>query len=291
MTAQAAPTLRDRIEDGAVRAVIGVAMLLPYAARVRSFGWMAQHVLSPLSGGRRRIRANLAHVFPDLPRAEVDRLCGAVANNVGRAFIEMLSGPELARHVAGTPLEGPGAAAMEAAHAAGKPVVLVSGHLGNYDAARAVMLARGLRLGGLYAPMRNPLTNRRYVAAIERIGKPMFPRGREGMGAMLRFLRNGGILGMVIDQYMAHGAMLDFLGKPAPTALSAAEIALKYDAVVVPGYAIRQPDGLSFRIWFDAPVPHSDPVTMTQALNDSLAHHVRQNMDQWFWIHRRWFKD
>ena len=107
---------------------------------------------------------------------------------------------------------------------------------------------------------------------------------------MLRFLRGGGMLGLVIDQYMEHGVPLDFLGKPAPTALSAAEIALKYNAVMVPGYAIRQPDGLSFHVHLEAPVPHTDAVTMTQALNDSLSEQVRAHMDQWFWLHQRWFK-
>ena len=33
---------------------------------------------------------------------------------------------------------------------------------------------------------------------------------------------------------------------------------------------------------------HGDPLVMTQALNDSLEAVVRQNIDQWFWIHRRW---
>ena len=40
----------------------------------------------------------------------------------------------------------------------------------------------------------------------------------------------------------------------------------------------------------EAPIPHTDPVTMTQALNDSLATQVRLRPEQWFWVHRRWRK-
>jgi KDO2-lipid IV(A) lauroyltransferase len=87
---------------------------------------------------------------------------------------------------------------------------------------------------------------------------------------------------------MGHGPALPFFGKPAPTALSAAELALKYDGLLVPIYGIRQPDGLSFTIRVEDPVPPSDPETMTRALNASLEALVRQHMDQWFWIHRRW---
>jgi len=286
----ARPRTKHRLEAFAAWLLITPIMWLPFTTRIRFFGGLAQYVVAPLSGVKKRIRANLAHVFPDMPKAEVERLCGAVVNNAARAFIEMLSGPEFAGRVADTPIDGPGLAALDEAHAQGRPVVLITGHLGNYDVARIALRARGFNVGGLYAPMSNPVINPHYVAAIESIGKPMFPRGREGMADMLRHLRGGGMLGLVIDQYMEHGPALDFLGKPAPTALSAAEIALKYNALVLPGYAIRQPDGLSFRVHLEAPVPHSDAVTMTQALNDSLSVQVRQHMDQWFWLHKRWFK-
>lgn len=96
------------------------------------------------------------------------------------------------------------------------------------------------------------------------------------------------MVGLLVDQFMIRGAPLTFFGKPAPTALSAAELALKYDALLVPIYGIRQPDGLNFEIRVEAPILHSDAETMTQALNDSLEALTRQHMDQWFWIHRRW---
>ena len=51
---------------------------------------------------------------------------------------------------------------------------------------------------------------------------------------------------MLIDQHIRDGAPLTFLGHRALTALSAAELALKYDCLLVPVYGIRQPDGLHF---------------------------------------------
>jgi len=81
---------------------------------------------------------------------------------------------------------------------------------------------------------------------------------------------------------------LDFLGKPAPTALSAAEMALRYDALLVPIYAERLENGIDFRITVEAPIPPSDAITMTQALNDSLSWAVRRRPGQWLWVHRRW---
>ncbi|MBL8563417.1 MAG: lauroyl acyltransferase [Gemmobacter sp.] len=276
------------LQNLALRAVIGVLLLLPYAWRVPLCGAVFARVIAPLAGYTRRIRDNLAKIFPEMPEAEVARMCRAVPDNVGRTVIELYSGPEFAARVARAPIRGPGLAALEEARAKGQPVLLVTGHFGNYDASRAALIARGFNVGGLYRPMTNRYFNDHYVAAISAIGTPLFARGREGMAGMIRFLRAGGMLGIVQDQHMNKGVVLRFFGHEAKTALSAAELALKYGALLVPTYAIRAENGLDFDILVDAPVPHSDAVTMTQALNDHLEAHVRQHLDQWFWIHKRW---
>ncbi|SEM87984.1 KDO2-lipid IV(A) lauroyltransferase [Gemmobacter aquatilis] len=276
------------LQNLVLRALIGALLVLPYRWRVPLCGWVFARLIAPLAGYSRRIRDNLALIFPDMPEAEIRHMLRAVPNNVGRTVIEMYSGDEFIARAKAAPLHGPGLAALEEARAAGRPVVLVTGHFGNYDASRAALIARGFPVGGLYRPMTNAYFNAHYVAAIRHIGEPLFARGRQGMAAMIRFLRQGGMLGIVQDQHMKYAPVLRFFGQPAKTALSAAELALKYDALLVPSYAIRQPDGLSFDILVDAPIPHSTAEVMTQALNDHLETHVRQNLDQWFWIHKRW---
>jgi KDO2-lipid IV(A) lauroyltransferase len=280
--------LRHWLQDRFLRGLIGALMRLPYRWRVPLCGWAVARIVAPVAGYRGRIRDNLAHVMPDLPRAEVERIVRAVPDNVGRTVIEIYSGAEFIAHAVSHPLTGEGVQALEEAHRAGRPVILVTGHFGNYDASRAALIAQGYRVGALYMPMNNPYFNAHYEEAIGRIGRPLFPRGKKGLGEMVRHLRSGGMLGMLIDQNMGHGARLSFFGKTALTALSAADLALKYDALLVPTYGIRGVDGLSFTILVEAPIPHSTPEAMTQALNDSLEALARRHMDQWFWIHRRW---
>jgi KDO2-lipid IV(A) lauroyltransferase len=244
--------------------------------------------VAPLAGYNRRIRENLALILPDLPTAEVTRITRAVPNNVGRTLIEIYSGAEFVAHAVSHPLTGDGVAALEAVHQAGRPVILVTGHFGNYDVPRAVLSARGHSVGALYLPFHNPYFDAHYRATITAIGAPIFPRGRKGVGEMVRHLRGGGLMGLLNDQRIGHGARLTFFGRPAKTALSAAELALKYNCLLVPVYGIRQPDGISFVLLIEPPIPHSTPEIMTQALNDSLEAQVRAHMDQWFWVHRRW---
>lgn len=274
----------------AIRAVLGLALRLPYERRVRFVGWVVSRIVAPMAGWRRRIALNLEHVMPDLPPEEVARLKRAVPENAGRSLIEIYSGDAFIDRVKASPLTGPGVNAFLEAREAGRPVILVTAHFGNYDAPRAALFAQGHPLAALYRPMRNPAFNDHYVAAISKIGEPVFPADRRGITNLIRHLAAGGIMGILVDVHAVDGAPLRFFGKRAGTALSAAEWAIKYDALMVPIYGIRQPDGLSFEVYLDAPVSPGTPETMTQALNDSLERQVRKHMDQWFWIHRRWRK-
>jgi KDO2-lipid IV(A) lauroyltransferase len=277
-----------RLQDRALRSLIWVLLRLPYAWRVRLCGWLLGRIIGPLAGYDQRVRENLARILPDLPASEVKRLARAVPNNAGRTIIEMYSGDELIERAMKHPLSGPGLSELDAAIAAKRPIIVVSGHIGNHDAGRAALIKRGYPFGGLYRPMKNPYFNEHYVEAISKLGTPLFPRDKRGMAAMIRFLRGGGMLGLLIDQHMGHGARLSFFGHDAMTALSAAEMAIKYDALLIPIYAIRLENGLDFRIVVESPIPRGTPEAMTQALNDSLEALVRRNLDQWLWIHRRW---
>lgn len=282
------PSWQHWAQDRFAAVLLSALRPLPYRWRIPVIGWLGGTVIGPLAGMRARIRDNLAYVMPGLPRAEVMRLCRKVPDNMARTMAEIFTGDEFLERARDSVVEGTGLAALQEAHAQGRPVMLVTAHLGNYDAARGYLLAQGFNVAGFYMPMTNPAFNSRYVAAISHIGTPVFARGREGLAHMLRFLRRGGMVGMVVDHYMAHGEIVDFIGKPARTALSAAELALKYNALLVPVYGIRNPDGISFRVRIEDPVPHSDPRTMTAHLNQSLETLVKTHMDQWMWSHRRW---
>jgi len=270
------------------RGLIGLGLMLPYRWRVPVVGWIVSRLLAPLAGWSARVRSNLAHVMPDLPEDEVRQICRAVPDNAGRTLIEIYSGESFKSRAARAPVTGPGLTALQEARATGRPVILVTGHFGNYDAVRASLIARGHNMGALYRAMRNPYFNAHYVRAISAIGEPMFRQGPSGMKQLVKHLRAGGVLGILTDINSFGGEELDFFGKPAMTSMITAELALKYNAALIPVYAVRQANGLDFEIIAQAPIVPSDPKTMTQDVNHQLEELVRDNLGQWFWIHRRW---
>jgi KDO2-lipid IV(A) lauroyltransferase len=289
MTQDDRPSLLDRIGNTAFLAVIALARLLPYERRVPAVGWLFSHVLAPVAGWRGRIRDNLAMARPDLSEDEVKALTRAVPNNAGRSVAEIYSGDEFTARIHDSdPLEGPGLPALEEAFESGRPVIIACAHFGNYDAMRAALAGRGWPVGALYRPMNNEAFNRHYIPAITAIAEPLFPRGRAGLAAMLRFLKGGGWLALGYDQHDRHAPELRFFDLPSKTVLTPAELAIRYDALILPVHGIRQPDGLSFRVLVGEPVAHDEPREMMQALNDDLEMLVRRHMEQWFWVHRRW---
>lgn len=283
------PSLLDRIGNAAFLAVIRLAGLLPYDKRIPAVGWLFSSVLAPVAGWRGRVRDNLALARPDLSADEVKALTRQVPDNTGRSVAEIYSGDEFTRRIhEADPLEGPGLQALEEAFESQRPVIIACAHFGNYDAMRAALSGRGYPVGALYRPMNNEAFNRHYIPAITAIAEPLFPRGRAGLASMLRFLKGGGWLALGFDQYDRHSPELRFFDLPSRTVLTPAELALRYDALLIPVHGIRQPDGLSFRVHVGNPIPKGEPAEMMQALNDDLEMLVRQNMGQWFWVHRRW---
>ena len=279
--------LSERLTGAALVAPIMLARLLPYRWRIPAAGWLTSRVLAPLAGYRKRVRENLAHACPDLPEAEVRRLSLQVPDNAGRNMMELYS-PEFRDHVRNTPVIWPGLAGIIEARDAGRPILFVTGHFGSIHATRIALIGKGFEMGVFYRPMTNRPFNAHYIEAMTAVSEPLFEQGRRGMLQMVKRLRAGGCVGMLSDLNAHDGVPLDFFGKPALTSLSTAEMALKFNALMIPVWTLRQPNGLDFQIIVEDEIPPTDPITMTRDFNARLEAMIRQDMDQWFWIHRRW---
>lgn len=276
------------LEYGVIKAMISTLNFLPFRQRSAFMAWLMSSVIAPVVGYRKRIRNNLELIWPDLGPARRNALTTEVTRNIGRTICELFSPHDLLSMAQQTKLTGPGLIALQEAHAANRPAIVVSGHFGNYDIVRAGLIARGFNVGALYRHMNNPFFHEFYLRNISTIGTPLFERGRPGLGQMVRHLKAGGTLAALIDVRANSGVPLPFVGHVALTATSMAELALRYDTVLIPFYGTRLANGDGFTADLEAPIPHTDPETMTRTLNHSLEIRVLKNPEQWFWIHNRW---
>jgi Kdo2-lipid IVA lauroyltransferase/acyltransferase len=97
---------------------------------------------------RRRVEANLAHVMPELAPAARAGILRETGDTFGRAVVEMLFARDFSARRPWREPTGPGAAALREALLAGRGVIVVSGHFGQWEAGRAWMKALGRECAG-----------------------------------------------------------------------------------------------------------------------------------------------
>ncbi len=275
--------------DRMLGAALWAARQLPYARRIPAFGGLARIALNRVGRFRERIDTNLDHVWPKLPQPARTRVRGEVLDNVGRVLIEHFSLAELNERLQHEAPTGDGVDAVRAAASRGQPMVFVSGHFGNYEAAWLCLKQMGLPIGGFYRPLSNPYINQRYERAMDSMAPDaMFAQSRKGLAQIGRHLKSGGCAAFLCDIYAGNGVEMPFLGRPALTALTAAEFAIRANALFVPFYGIRRENGLDFDVLLERPIEASDALEMMRAFHVSLEQRITAQPGQWMWMHRRW---
>lgn len=290
MTTPLAPkgTAADWLVDRALRGLIGTALRMPYARRVPFMGAALARAIGPVAGYRRRAEANLAMIFPDMPDDLRKQTAIGVCDNFGRTLIENYSWAEFDTRLETTKAHGDGLTAIAQAKSDGQPVIFVTGHYGNHEAPRHVLTRMGYDIGGLYRPMTNAYFNAHYAPTMTAWGGPVFEQGRRGTMGFARHLKSGGMGTLLFDVASSGGIPINFMGHPANTATSAADLAIKLDALIVPYFGTRGRDGLSFDIDVQTPINRGNAAQMMQDMTDRLTDKVTDHPNQWFWVHRRW---
>jgi KDO2-lipid IV(A) lauroyltransferase len=269
------------------------------SARVERLPWNDAQRLGGALGGlawglagrdRRRALDHLAIAFPDLPGADRAALARRSFVHFGTMLGESLW---LAGHDTSDVhrlVELGGWSEIEAARAEGRPVLILTGHCGNWELLAAALNVRGLGMSVVARGLHEPGLQETLLALRSRFGTRTIVRGTPGAAReLLRAMRGGGALGMLIDQDTdVEGVWVNFFGRPAWTPVGAAELALRFRAVVLPTFIQRRPDGSHTARIEPRLELAADPVAATQQMTDRIERQIRRVPEQWVWMHRRW---
>lgn len=239
---------------------------------------------------RRLAREHLAIAFPEMASGERDRIGRRSFANLGRAALEAARGD--ARRVE---LSADDEALLRAAQAEGKGVVLVTAHLDNWElfARRIAML--GLPCGTVAKEAQDPRLTALLQRSRQSSGMRIFWRGSP-MSAreVLRFLREGGMLGILIDQdTRVAGHFVPFFGRPAFTPRAAGDLAVRQGAPMIFGCAHRVAGNMHRIVLRRIEVPrtgdrNADSLALTAAATRAIEDEIRANPQEWVWMHPRW---
>lgn len=177
----------------------------------------------------------------------------------------------------------------------GGPVILLTGHFGNWEMAGYLFGVFGFAPNSVYRPLDNPYLDRYLRSFRERTGQKLIPKSG-GYEQMLEVLRGGGVLSFLADQDAGQNGMyVDFFGRPASTHKAIALLAIEHKAPVVVGYARRVGPGFRYEVGCPAIIEPSeltgsvdDARLLTQRYTSALEAIVRRDPDQYLWLHRRW---
>jgi Kdo2-lipid IVA lauroyltransferase/acyltransferase len=239
---------------------------------------------------RRRTLDHLAIAFPERsPRSRRD-LARRSFLHLGTTLAETLrlAGGDCAELDRIVDVDGwEGVAALQAA---GRPIVIPTGHCGNWEMLAALINCRGLEMAVVGRRLEEPGLQAMLLGVRRRFGTETIERGEAGAARrLLATVRAGGALGMLIDQDIrAESVFVPFFGRPAHTPVGAAKLALRLDAAVVPAFIERRPDG-RHRVTFHPPLDlPADATEATALMTRAIEDQIRRVPEQWVWLHRRW---
>ena len=289
------PSLAHRAEYAALRGAVAAVERLSF----RRAGTIGERIgrlgYAPIGIRRAVVERQLSAAFPEKSADEVAMIARAAYGHLGRTSIETAILPsyssaqiiDLFESVQGWEL-------VEKKLALGKGLILVTGHLGNWELGGAYIAARGLPIDAVARHMANPLFDRYLTKTRERIGMTVI-HDEDAVKRVPRALRTGHAVAFLFDQGAVGLAStwVPFFGRFAKTPRGPAVFALRLGAPVMFGVALRQPSG-RYQLSFE-PIEvvetgdrEADVDRIVADYSSVLERWIRRAPEQYLWHHRRW---
>jgi len=280
-----------RIQSAAFSGLFFVLRLLGVDA-ASAFGGALLRVLGPLTGTQKTVMRNLKIAFPLMPEQERQRLARDQWELTGRTFAELAVMDRLTPESGRVEIVG-----LERLHAirdSGKAVVLISGHIANFEVMAAVIMHAGVKCQVTYRAANNPYVDAKIREARARYGIRLFAPKGDGTRELVAGMKRGDSIALLVDQKYNEGPEVQFFDEPVNASPGAARLAKKFDTIMQPMSVVRL-KGARFRVTAHAPITiadtgdkNADILSGIQAANTFVENRVRENPVDWFWVHKRW---
>jgi Kdo2-lipid IVA lauroyltransferase/acyltransferase len=289
------PSFAHRAEYAALRSAVAAMERLSFRTAGRIGARLGGLGYRPLGIRRAVVERQLTAAFPERDPADITRIARAAYGHLGQTSIETAVLPSYSKREIIDLFESvSGWEMLQERLSRGKGLIMVTGHLGNWELGGAYIAARGVPVDAVARHMANPLFDRYLTATRERIGMTVVHDG-DAVRRVPRSLRSGRAVAFLVDQ----GALglastwVPFFGRLAKTPRGPAVFALRLGTPIVFGAALRQPSG-RYQLHFE-PIDVSDTGDreadvdrIVTEYTQVLERWVRRAPEQYLWHHRRW---
>ena len=252
-------------------------------------------LIGPHTTLARNVHGNLAVAFPDWDEQDLRRTTKGIFRQLGMAVAELTnmdkiwSEREQRLEFCIDPL-------AQAHLDAGGATVFVTAHVGAWQVVNLISRQQNLTITVVFAEESNPQVRDIMHRLREAFGVKWLPT-HAGVRPLLRELNAGNSIGLAMDNRLDTGEPLPFFGVDALTNTSAARLALRSGAALIPIRGERLRPG-HFRVSVMAPVtsPVADAqmdeqaIAMTRLVSEHFEEWIRAAPDHWMCLKRRWPK-
>ena len=175
-----------------------------------------------------------------------------------------------------------------------RKIILVTAHYGNWEFGNTYIPLKYGPTTMVGRPMKNKYLNKELDATRTRTRTKMLTK-KDASRGLLKALKEGDIIGLVIDQYNKHGIESKFFGHKVKQVDSSSRLAIKFDAIILPLFFTREEFG-HYKAKFYEPIEpssfsgESQIQDLTQAQVDIIEQHILKKPEQWLWQHKRFKK-
>ena len=274
----------------------------------RGLGWLPRWVARGLGAGigavayrllgrlRRVGQRNLALAMPELSAERREEILKGVYRSLGWQLAEFARMERYTPENTRNWIRCEGLEHYLRAKAAGKGVLVMTGHLGAWELSSYYHSMMGHPMGMVIRRLDNRTLDK-FVNDIRcRYGNKVLHKDDFARG-LITAMRQGETVGILMDTNMTppQGVFVEYFGMQACTAQGLARVALKTGAAVIPGFMVWEASEGRYVLRFGPEITiersgnaDADAVALTAACASEMEQWVRRYPEQWLWIHRRW---
>lgn len=284
------------IEYAGLAAFWGLCSILP-VRWASAIGYRVIWTIAPRLSKFRHSVNNLSVAFPDKSAAEIAALARDTWGSMGRVLAEYPHVEALSSRADDKGTELIIDSEVQALLDAGKPIMFVTAHIGNWELCAGVIARRlAAPLSVIYSAQQNPFIGNAMLRMRKRLGCGLIEKAGAMRGVM-KELSRGSNVGMLIDTRADEGEALPFFGVDAMTSLMPARMALRMKVPVVP-LRVERCEGATFRVRFFKPIDvdraqGDDRAVALQITREILSHYeawIKDKPGDWLCAKRRWPK-
>lgn len=250
-------------------------------------------ILGPLFRSKKTIYSNISLAFPNSEENLKKNISKNMWKSYGRILAEYTFIKNFRNLNSEKYLNITGQKILDDVKNSNEPVIFISGHFDNFELMAMQIENSGIECAALYRPLNNPFLNKLMEKIrIRDICKTQIKKGRAGTREIIKNLKDGKSIALMIDQRVREGEKVNFFGNLATTTTIPAQLIKKYNCDVVPIYIERNNNNY-FKMYVSQPIKIKKTKSIkeiTLFLNVVLEKMILKNVDQWIWSHDRWKK-